>query len=261
MMMTSHPDIAYRYDKSFDGLLTCVFESFSRKETPGRLLTMTEPLPLFAEERVIVTDDAKSHRVWTALEKRLSRLGTSALVYSWHADSIKNIDETIFRYIHKAFSTNVSIEKNFADYDVLEVTNTMRKVSHERLRMMQFVRFQKTIDGIYVAVFEPIYNVLPLAEPHFEDRFSDQKWLVYDLKRSFGYYYDMKTVTEITLPDMQEQMFGGFLKDELLDKDDKMFQKLWKTYFEAVSIKERINPRKQLKDMPRRYWKHLIEKR
>ena len=36
-------------------------------------------------------------------------------------------------------------------------------------------------------------------------------------------------------------------------------QELWRTYFKAICIKERLNPRKQLSDMPRRYWKYMTE--
>ena len=32
-------DIIYRYDGSFDGLLTCVFQSYLRHELPAALLT------------------------------------------------------------------------------------------------------------------------------------------------------------------------------------------------------------------------------
>lgn len=34
----------------------------------------------------------------------------------------------------------------------------------------------------------------------------------------------------------------------------------WRTYFKAIGIKERMNPRKQPQDMPRRYWRCLTEK-
>lgn len=45
-----------------------------------------------------------------------------------------------------------------------------------------------------------------------------------------------------------------------MDDDELMFQKLWKTYFKSVCIKERLNPRKQKQDMPVRYWKYITEK-
>ena len=47
---------------------------------------------------------------------------------------------------------------------------------------------------------------------------------------------------------------------DVLSDNDQLFQDLWRTYFKAICIKERMNPRKQLKDMPRRYWKYMTEK-
>ena len=52
----------------------------------------------------------------------------------------------------------------------------------------------------------------------------------------------------------------GKLSDDILSSDDHLLQDLWRTYFKAICIRERLNPRKQLNDMPRRYWKYLTEK-
>lgn len=72
---------------------------------------------------------------------------------------------------------------------------------HEQLRMKQFIRFQKAKDGTYLAVVSPDHNVLPLITSHFQDRFGDQSWLIYDAKRRYGYYYDGKVVIRITFTD------------------------------------------------------------
>ena len=53
---------------------------------------------------------------------------------------------------------------------------------------------------------------------------------------------------------------NGKMDADILSDDDKLFQDLWRTYFKAICIKERMNPRKQLNDMPRRYWKYMTEK-
>ena len=56
--------IIYQYDKSFDGLLTCIFEAYDRKMFPDILQAEGVPLPLFHEEVIrIITDERKSSRV------------------------------------------------------------------------------------------------------------------------------------------------------------------------------------------------------
>lgn len=72
-----------------------------------------------------------------------------------------------------------------------------KKVTNERLRVIQFLRFQKAADGTFFAAVKPVYNVLPLTLAHLKDRFADQRWLLYDLKREYGYYYDLKEATEV----------------------------------------------------------------
>lgn len=64
--------------------------------------------------------------------------------------------------------------------------------------MLQFIRFQKAADGTFFAAVEPEKNALPLAIDHFKDRFADQPWLIYDIKRAYGFYYDLKEVRQVT---------------------------------------------------------------
>ena len=132
-------------------------------------------------------------------------------------------------------------------------------MAKERERLLQFVRFQKAADGTFYAPVSPACNALPLAIGHFRDRFADQKWLIYDLKRRYGYYYDLETVTEVSFTDV-DTLPGIRLDDRLMAGDEKLFQRLWKGYFDAMTIRERVNPRLQRQMMPKRYWRFLTEK-
>lgn len=248
------------YDKTFEGLLTVVFDAYFRKTFPDVLLAEGEPLPLFYDEVVnVCTDEQKSGRVWKGLQKKLSGSALTYLTISWLSE-LPDIDELLFRYIRKAIDAPRSIELNFGDEDVLELSRICRKVSFERTRMLQFVRFQKAVDGTFFAAVEPDYNVLPLAVKHFKDRFADQKWLIYDKKREYGFYYDLSEVAEVNFETEEAHLLTGLLDESLMVKNEKLFQRLWKTYFKSIAIKERVNPRKQRQDMPVRYWKYLTEK-
>lgn len=250
------------YDKTFEALLTAVFDAYFRKTFPDALLSAGDPLPLFYKEIfTVVTDEEKAGRVWRSLQKKLSQTALSCVAQSWLSE-LPQIGMLLFRYIRKTVDAPYSIETNFADPDVFELTQIWRKVKQERHRMAQFVRFQKTADGVFFAAFEPLYNALPLAIDHFKDRFADQKWLIYDMKRHYGYYYDLHTVTEVTFEEGSREaaLITGKLDKDLMDKDEKQFQQLWQTYFKSIAIKERANPRKHKQDMPVRYWKYLTEK-
>ena len=256
----------YVFDHTLDGLLTAVFDSFFLHQQPEFLLAEGEQLPLFADEpHHVVTDSEKAERVWKGLEKHLSKDGLRMITVSWLSEE-RALNQPLFNFICKVFRREPfdSYERNASDPDVLEVRNTCRRVLHEQLRMKQFIRFQKAKDGTYLAVVSPDHNVLPLIIDHFQDRFNDQPWLIYDAKRHYGYYYDGAAAPiHITFEDEAAVPFNlsnGKLDAEVLSENDQIFQQLWRTYFKAICIKERLNPRKQLSDMPRRYWKYMTEK-
>ena len=253
----------YTFDGTMDGLLTAVFDAFSLKEQPEELLAEGDALPLFCDHTYhVTTSEEKAQRVWAGLEKRLSREAIKLISVSWLSEQ-RELNNPLFQYVYKVFKQG-DISKNFADPDVLAVTNIARRVLHEQLRMKQFIRFQKAKDGTYLAVVAPDHNVLPIITDHFQDRFNDQPWLIYDAKRHYGYYYDGKAdAIHITFENEVAVPFdlrNGKLNDDVISHDDQLLQNLWRTYFKAICIKERMNPRKQLQDMPRRYWKYMTEK-
>jgi len=269
----------YIFDNTLDGLLTAVFDSFALRQQP-QLLAEGEQLPLFADEpHRVAADEVKAARVWKGLEKHLSREALRIISISWMSEE-RALNQPLFNYICKVFHTGKDISHNASDPDVLAVRNTCRRVLHEEQRMKQFIRFQKAKDGTYLAVVSPDHNVLPLIIDHFQDRFNDQSWLIYDACRHYGYYYGspspaqpdtslpsankgMADVVRITFEDEASVPFdltNGKLDASVLSTDDQLFQDLWRTYFKAICIRERINPRKQLNDMPRRYWRYMTEK-
>ena len=256
----------YTFDSTIDGLLTAVFEAFALHEQPEMLLSEGDPVPLFCDRLYAVpTDTEKAGRVWKGLEKRLPKNVVKMLAVSFLSE-MHELNNPLFQYICKVFRQPEGIEgieRNFADPDILAVTNIARKVNHEQHRMKQFIRFQKAKDGTYLTVISPDHNVLPLVIDHFADRFNDQPWLIYDAKRHYGFYYDgTGEPVRITFADDSLVTFNlanGRLNDEVLSDDDQLLQDLWRTYFKAICIRERLNPRKQLQDMPRRYRKYLTE--
>ena len=251
--------IVFFYDKTFEGLLTTIFDAYSRKVFPDKLLAEGDIAPMFMDDSyTVVTQEDKATRVWKGLENKLSKGACNMLTYVWLSEE-EGSDDLMFRYIRKALDNKISIETNFADSDVLQMSQLARKVSHEELYLKQFVRFQKATDDIFFAPVFPRYNALPLAIGHFKDRFSDQKWVIYDMKRKYGYYYDLNTMVEITL-DNDEHLLGGKLDEKLMAEDEKLFQELWKGYFKSMTIKERINPKLHRQHMPKRFWKYLTEK-
>ena len=253
----------FRYDKTFEGLLTCVFHAYNRRQFPERLLDLQEPACLFDDEVLeVLTDEALAGRVWQGAARLVRGEFLRGITSCWLSE-LPGVDELLFRYLRKLFDSKGKSVYNLADADVLACSQLWKKVSNECTRVIQVTRFQKTADGIYFSALAPIYNVYPLALYYFTDRFADQPWVIYDVGRTYGFYYDRKEVRRITFDEsdgLPRHLVDGKLDSALMAEDERLFQSLWKTYFKAICIRERANPRKQRADMPVRYWKFLTEK-
>jgi probable DNA metabolism protein len=248
------------YDNTFEGLLTCVFEAFNRREFPQKIVKTDILPPMFTESFEVITDTLKSERVLNALRKKISpsALRMLFIVFLSERDGIEIV---IFRYIQKAVMAKKSIEMNFADADVLELSKIYKKVIREEERVRQFVRFQKTADNIYFALIEPIYNVLFLTADFFKTRYADQQWIVYDIRRKYGLFYDLNTVETVCFNSLDISLATGNINPEKLDESEPAFENLWRDYLKAITIRERINPKLQRQYMPVRFWKYLTEKK
>ncbi len=249
----------FRYDKTFEGLLCALFDAYVRHTFPEQLIGPEEPIPLFTQQiHEVLTRTEAAERVWKGLKRKLGSNVRRMLVFAWLSEE-EGSDTLLLRYMRKTFDTPASIIGVFTDSDVLQVKKIAQKVAKEKERLIQFVRFQKAGDGSYFAPVSPLYNVLPLSLGYFTDRFADQRWLLYDTKRRYGYYYDLKQPLEVTLEE-DGPLLEGWLSDDLCAADEHLFQERWKSYFQAVTIRERLHPQLHRQLMPRRFWKYLPEK-
>ncbi|MBF9252023.1 TIGR03915 family putative DNA repair protein [Pontibacter sp. 172403-2] len=249
---------SYTYDGSFEGLLTVVFEAYERNAWPTGIAQEQFAQPgIFGETIAVVTSEQKANRVWHGLRKKLSVTAQQALyhTYLWEQPGFEQL---IFDYIRLAFAQEASIEGNYAAPCVLQVQQAARQVYREKHRMEAFVRFRKTADDLFYATISPDYNVLPLIVQHFEKRYADQRWAIYDTRRRYGAYYDL-TATSLIELELPHQRHATLHAAALHGEEDK-YRQLWQVYFDQVNIPERRNPKLHLRHIPRRYWKYLSEK-
>lgn len=251
--------IYYIFDNSFEGLFTAVFDAFNRKENPERIVIQGTDIPLFTETFFVVTDEEKSQRVLNKLKQKISKSALNMLFVSFLAES-ESTYKQIFNYISKALVSEKSIEMNFGDEDVMELSKIYKKIQNEHEKIKQFVRFQKTADDMYFAAIEPRYDLLPLCADFFKDRYADQKWILYDIKRNYGIFYDLEKTEIVHFNSLPISLTSGKLHEEALDEDEIAFRNLWKDYLKSVTIKERKNLKLQKQHMPIRFWKYMTEK-
>jgi probable DNA metabolism protein len=249
------------YDGTFEGFLTVVFECYSRKLEPTNICSEKNLQEiLFIGKEYITTVTSHSDRVWKGLQQKLSK-ELNQLPYSAFLSGEGGIEMALLHFIRMAFASPVPIEGNFGDIDVLMVRKAARRVMKEAMRMLEFIRFQRTLDDIYFAPISPDYDVMPMTLKHLKERFSDQLWLVYDLKRDYGFFYNLKSVEEVTLNEKSFNTSNGAVPLNLLQEEEAVYQTMWKGYCQNITIRERLNPKLQKQHIPKRYWKFLPEKR
>ncbi|MCO5945774.1 TIGR03915 family putative DNA repair protein [Mucilaginibacter flavidus] len=246
------------YDGTFEGLLTAVFEIYERKLNYINLQKIgVASTAMFEDVINVITDNDRASRVLNGLKKKLSANGVQR-VYIAHMSEIENEENNIVGFIRHAFDAGRNIEEDYGNRFVLRISEIMVMMRREKHRMEAFIRFQKLKDETYYAVIEPDFNVLPLLIRHFRSRYADQKWMIYDIKRNYGLYYDLHD-TEFISMEFSEAKSATDVEASNTE-DEEVYQHLWKNYFKSVNIASRKNTKLHVRHIPKRYWKHLTEK-
>ncbi|MCI5056005.1 MAG: TIGR03915 family putative DNA repair protein [Flavobacteriales bacterium] len=247
------------YDGTFEGYLTCIFEIYKNRWRTVRFIRSQEHYEfLFHEKKPIQTDSTKSDRVWSGLIKK----GSAAIafkIYKVFLSEAPHVEVILQDYIQYLFKRGPIIDKDYGHSAVVSVAKTVKSVNREKHRMEAFVRFRLTKDNIYFASIVPDFNVIPLIIKHFKNRYSDQKWIIYDLKRKYGIYYDLEKVEHIYL-DLPKSFDPVKTQGDFFDSSELKFQELWRDYFKSTNIESRRNDKLHVQHVPKRYWKYLSEK-
>ena len=251
----------YIYDGTFDGFLTVVFEIYASKRKPVQIVTEHRWQPGFFETPIhVVTDAARSERVWNGIAKRSNKRITR-MFYLAFASELPDVEMTLYSYLEKLFADATgTYYKNLLDDHSFELYQIARKVSFEIHRFQGFVRFQETSDGLFFAAIEPDHDIVSFLAPHFARRYGSQSWVIYDRRRDKGIFWKKPDMHEITLTDKQFNTITGDILQQIKSEDEDLYRSLWKAYYKAINIPERKNTRLMLRLLPRRYWKYLPEK-
>lgn len=254
-------DICYKYDGSFYGMLSCVFEAFLKKEIPIQVLSGDDAC-LFGF-KYIETDEEKAKRILKAV---LAKINSTALEYvklSFLA-SIQGKEIALIHLLKDGFSKGSRfielIRTGFTPVKSVVVGGVKNEhikklekgislLTLEAQRFIQFVRFSE-VDGALVSIIEPEHNVLPLLADHFVSRFPNEKFLIYDKTHGLGLLYVDKEIKIETIESFELPKFS---------QEEKNYQKLWRLFYNTIAIQERKNERCRMNFMPKKYWKNMTE--
>ncbi|TDG37459.1 DNA metabolism protein [Pedobacter changchengzhani] len=249
----------YTFDASLSGLLTAVFECFERKQNYITLIEQRLYQPsAFDESLQIITDQEKADRVWKGLKEKINKNWLRTF-YCTYLSEIPEAYQHLLDFAIYIFQNKKGAENNYGNAHIIALSKFAKSVEREKHRMEAFIRFQKTLDGIFYATIDPDFNVLPLISNHFKNRYADQQWIIYDTKRKYGLHYNLNTVEEITI-NFSEQANNEKLSEIIMDEKEALYAILWKAYFKSANIEARKNTKLHIQHVPKRYWKYLTEK-
>jgi probable DNA metabolism protein len=241
----------FLYDGSFEGLLTTIFYAYSEK---GEVKISKKHLhvpSLLSETKEITKEEDKASRVYESIQNKLSS-DTLENVYCLYLSDLPDVETLIYQYIKLCFAFGDSI--NLAKHhDIIQkVDKYTRRVTYEAHRFTGFVRFTEVSPMIFYAKIEPDHHILPLIASHFTERFSDQHFIIHDLKREVAAVYNQK---ELIIKPLSIQEGKRILEFSTSDT----YENIFRSFYTSVTIEERINKRLQHQYLPRRYHKHLTE--
>ena len=241
------------YDGSFDGLLTVIYRTYQDRRVPAAIKPSKQPqLGLFDEHTTVASDLAIAERVWEGLKKRLGWKHRQKLYHAFLSGA-PEVEMAICRYVHDVVPAGIGDKAHLASH--LRIHSLAQRVRREAHRMKGFVRFQRVDDDRYLALVSPRYDVLPLIRRHFEARFADQEWIIYDTRRNYGLVYDGAATEALQLDLTQLRSAPSDV-----EANERQYQSLWQQYYRAINIDLRNNSRLHRQKLPRRYWRYLTEK-
>ncbi|MFO7644914.1 MAG: putative DNA modification/repair radical SAM protein, partial [Desulfosarcina sp.] len=244
----------FETDGSFEGLLTAVFRAYATSRIPDAIVsTGNAQRGLFDDSVRIDTAPAVADRVWTGLKRYLGARQRQRL-FQAHLSGHADVETLILQRIVQAIPGRRGLTS--VDLSVgIRIDQFSQVVRREAHRIKGFIRFQQTGDGSYLALIAPRYDVLPLIRRHFQIRYADQNWMIYDTARKYGLGYHQQTTREIRL----DSAALATMEQEA-DEQEHLRQVLWQRYYDAVNIRSRNNPALHRRQLPRRYWRYLTEK-
>ena len=246
--MYQRSDIIYLYDGSFEGFLSCVFESFLSKQRPYDIMSEDSSEPSLMAQQWIDTDMQHAQRVRTGIGKKISEEALY-LVTNGFCTCLPQRELLLLDFIHLGFERGKNVCEMLTDPTVHALKKAVLFLKRESHLYLELIRFSEYDKGL-VSVIEPKNKVLPTIAAHFCDRFHNELFVIYDKTHQSALIHKPPKWAIVDLED--------FIEPEA-DETEQFYRELWGTYFDAIAIRERINPRCQMTHMPKRYWKHMTE--
>lgn len=210
-------------------------------------------LEMFAEYRDVKESEEKFQKVISAVRQKICM---EAYKWVFHASLSWEVEKAdfIYRFLIYGFHFGPSVLEQLQIPAVHEIFRLNRAVGGEQHLQLEFVRFSEMKGKVLFSRIGPKNDVLNLIAPHFADRLNAERWIIYDVNRKKAAVYDPDCGWLIMAVDSEE--WQKRLSEET---DEKLYQNLWRTFFNSVAIEERKNYICQRGHLPIRFRPYMTE--
>lgn len=240
-------DVIYHYDGSFEGFLSCVFDSYAHKEIPAGFCSGEDGVFSLFNSRTVLTDPNHAARVL----QKVAALSPEAavLLRRGFLTCLSEKELHLFQVVAKLLREGPGFLRNRSDETLYPVIRAVQHLNGEVHLLKGFVRFSD-LGGVLGGEIEPKNRVLPVLGGHFSARFHNERFFLYDRTHKEALFHVPGQSVIRPLADFQMAP---------PDEAEARYRLLWKRFYDTIAIKERENPRLRMSNMPKRYWSTMTE--
>lgn len=247
-------------EDSIDGIFTAIYDVWACRYHHNEIkvqVIQEHNLELFTEYITIDTDLEKAVKVTRTLYHRFGEDAYSSICQAALSNDPKKADAIYHVILLGLKLTNGSDIMNCLNNPYVYTTFELsRQTANEAHHYLGFIRFMELDNGILLAQISPQNNILTLVAPHFSDRLPGENWMIYDETRNLALVHESHSSPILVYNESLDIETASRFSSEELE-----FQELWKAFFETIAIKERINPKLQQQNFPKRFWNNITELR
>ncbi len=229
----------------------------------------------FLDEYIYVeASSEKAEKVVNSIQRDISKEAYVAVYYAAISSDIQALYD-IYSFLRFGFRFGYRATSMLSEPSVQRIMTYRRRIGNEVHHFREFVRFSKIIierdepkTEMYISHIEPKSDIVYLVGGHFADRMPSEHWIIIDDIRKKAAVHPASLPTQedkIEYAGFYSNMYQKYLTDEeyraLTDIEELQdeYIDLWKTFFDAIGIKERENYKCQRNLFPLWMRKHVTE--
>ncbi|MCG3697383.1 TIGR03915 family putative DNA repair protein [Aliarcobacter butzleri] len=236
------------YDGTFEGFLSLVYEVYYKKLKPIKIYKILPNEMIFEEILELKTSKDNAMKVLTAIKTKFPKELIQRILNIFMCDS-KEFEMALLEYIIIGFK-EVKQLYNINNSCVFYLNNLEKELFRNVHKLTGFIRFEELEDATLYAKVESKFNVVYFLGKHFLKRFNNQNFIIHDLNRKLAF---VKMQNDFSVQEV------AFFDEPNYSSNEQKFQKLWKSFFNAVTIKERLKPKLQRRLVPLLYRTYMSE--